>query len=76
MISNNLKKNNSSTTNNIENEHGIVNITKFWCNYFNNIFYSTTEIPYTYNTINVNGIEYTNYADILSIIKSIKGGKA
>ena len=28
VISTNLKKNNSSTPNNIENEHGIVNITK------------------------------------------------
>ena len=37
VISNNLKKNNSSTPNNIENEYGIVNITKFWCNYFNNL---------------------------------------
>ena len=38
VISNNLKKNNSSTPNNIENEHCIVNITKCWCNYFNNLF--------------------------------------
>ena len=79
VISNNLKKNNSSTPNKIENEHGIVNITKFWCNHFNsfnNLFKSTTDIPYPYNIINVNDIEYTNYAAISSIIKSIKGGKA
>ena len=75
MISNNLKKKNSSAPNNIENEYGIVNITKFWYNYFNNLFNSTTDIPYPYNTINVNDIEYTNYAEISSIIKSIKGGK-
>ena len=76
VISNNLKKNNSSTLNNIENEYGIVNITKFWYNYFNNLFNSTTDIPYPYNTISVNDIEYTNYTDISSIIKLIKGGKA
>ena len=76
VISNNLKKKNSSAPNNIENEYGIVNITKFWYNYFYNLFNSTTDIPYPYNTINVNDIEYTNYADISSIIKSIKGGKA
>ena len=61
VISNNLKKNNSSTPNNIENEYGIVNINKFWYNYFNNLFNSTTDIHYPYNTINVNDIEYTNY---------------
>ena len=38
VISNNLKKKNSSAPNNIENEYGIVNITKFWYNYFNNLF--------------------------------------
>ena len=38
MISNNLKKHNSHTPNNIENEHSIVDITKFWFNYFNNMF--------------------------------------
>ena len=73
---NKLNKNNSSTPNNIENEYGIVNIIKFWYHYFNNLFKSTTDIPYPYNTINVNDIEYTNYAKIASIIKSIKGGKA
>ena len=60
VISNNLKKKNSSAPNNIENEYGIVNITKFWYNYFNNLFNSTNDIPYPYNTINVNDIEYTN----------------
>ena len=64
VISNNLKKKNSSAPNNIENEYGIVNITKFWYNYFNNLFNSTTDILYPYNTINVNDIEYTNYAEI------------
>ena len=34
---------------------------------------TTTDIHYHYNTINVNDIEYTNYAEISS---TIKGGKA
>ena len=66
VISNNLKKNNSSTRNNIGNEYGIVSIIKF-C-YIILIIYLSVNINYPYNTININDIEYTNYADISSML--------
>ena len=72
---NNLKKN-SSIPNNIENAHGIADVTKFWFDNFNYIFNSTNYIPYPYNKINVNEIVYTNMVEISSIIYSIKGGKS
>ena len=75
LISNNLKKN-SSIPNNIENAHGIADVTKFWFDNFNYIFNSTNYIPYPYNKINVNEIVYTNMVEISSIIYSIKGGKS
>ena len=75
LISNNLKKK-SSIPNNIENAHGIADVTKFWFDNFNDIFNSTNSIPYPYNKINVNEIVYTNTVEISSIIDSIKGGKS
>ena len=75
LISNNLKKK-SSIPNNIENAHGIADVTKFWFDNFNDIFNSTNYIHYPYNTINVNEIVYTNTVEISSIIDSIKGGKS
>ena len=65
----------SSIPNNIENAHGIDDVTKFWFDNFNDIFNSTNSIPYPYNKINVNEIVYTNTVEISSIIDSIKGGK-
>ena len=65
-----------SIPNNIENAHGISDVTKFWFDNFNDIFNSTNSIPYPYNKINVNEIVYTNTVEISSIIDSIKGGKS
>ena len=47
LISNNLKKK-SSIPNNIDNAHGIADVTKFWFDNFNDIFNSTNSIPYPY----------------------------